>query len=481
MVIQKQSLVKNLSYQFLYQVLVLVVPLVMTPYLTRTLHGEALGVYQYVNSIVSYFFLFANLGIARHGARLISQKVDNERDLRIAFWSLFVLHAIVAFLCILAYALFVRLFVKDNVDIYYIHILYLISALFDTSWFFIGLECFKKVVIYSSVVKVIETVFIFVFVKEASDLSVYALIINCGFALNSIVLFVNVFGVVKPIRISMKDIVIHIKPMLLFTVSVVAASLYTVFDKTLLGVLASKENVAYYTYSYQIIRVPIVISSVVGSVVFPRACRMVAEGNTKEQKKVFDCSITFITMVSVGAMFGILGVSDLLAEVYLGKEFSVCGNVMKALTPLIYIVSIGEIIRNQYLIPNGLDDKYVKCLIFNAIINVVISSILIPFLGIFGAIIGTMCAELFGLLYQSSCCCSAFSFKEVLVQIIPFSIFGFAMLCIIYCVGFVLPFNFLGLIVEILIGFLVYAVLVILYFVKSKKQNFTEMIRLFTN
>ena len=70
---QKQSLSKNLIFQFLYQGLILVIPLIISPYLTRVLHETALGVYSYTNSIAYYFVLLAMLGISRHGQRIISK------------------------------------------------------------------------------------------------------------------------------------------------------------------------------------------------------------------------------------------------------------------------------------------------------------------------------------------------------------------------------------------------------------------------
>ena len=65
--IQGDSVKKNLSFQFIYQVLILVLPLVLAPYLTRTLGDTALGVYSYSYSIGQIFVVLANLGISKYG------------------------------------------------------------------------------------------------------------------------------------------------------------------------------------------------------------------------------------------------------------------------------------------------------------------------------------------------------------------------------------------------------------------------------
>ena len=60
----KKSIIKNYIYNAGYQLLLLVVPLVTTPYISRVLGPEGIGVYSYTTSIASYFVIFAVLGTA---------------------------------------------------------------------------------------------------------------------------------------------------------------------------------------------------------------------------------------------------------------------------------------------------------------------------------------------------------------------------------------------------------------------------------
>ena len=95
---KKEKLSSNLIMQFLYQGVTLVIPLIISPFLTRTLGSNALGVYTYTYSIAYYFVMFAMLGISRHGQRIISQNRDDDEKLRKVFWSLFFTH-IAGILC----------------------------------------------------------------------------------------------------------------------------------------------------------------------------------------------------------------------------------------------------------------------------------------------------------------------------------------------------------------------------------------------
>lgn len=46
----------NIIYNLLYQVLILLIPLITAPYLSRVLGVKGIGVYSYVSSIAYYFF-----------------------------------------------------------------------------------------------------------------------------------------------------------------------------------------------------------------------------------------------------------------------------------------------------------------------------------------------------------------------------------------------------------------------------------------
>jgi len=174
--INKQSISKNFFFQYVYQLLVLVIPLVLAPYLSRTLRETALGIFSYANSIAAYFVTLSMLGIARHGQRIISENANNNIKLRKAFWSLFVVHIIVSVISIILYSLFVVFFIKSDRVVFRIEILYVASALFDITWLFYGLENFKSVVIKNTLIKIFECALVFIFVKSPNDLGIYTFI-----------------------------------------------------------------------------------------------------------------------------------------------------------------------------------------------------------------------------------------------------------------------------------------------------------------
>ena len=455
-VLKNDSIKNNFAFQLIYQVLVLAIPLVLSPYLTRTLGGEALGVYTYTNSIAYYFLMVANLGILKYGQRVISESVSDLTKLRKAFWSLYSVHALFSLLSLTIYIPFVFLFCKANQVIFLIHIAYVLSAMFDITWLFYGLEKFKVVVLINASIKVIECFLIFWFVKSASNLWLYTVIVVFGILISQVLLLPFASTFLKPIRFSKNDFTAHIKPLFIFSISVVAVSLYTVFDKTLLGLLSSVDNVAYYEYANKIVALPRTFITIIGTVLYPRACKLSSAGKSNEQKNLMIVSFYVVFLIGFASLFGFASISKQFAALYFGEEFMVSGEVMIAMCALPTIIGLGDVIRMQYLIPNHFDKEYIICIVLNAIVNIVLSLILIPVIGVYGAVVGTTAAELFGLVFQMIICRKFISPVVILKSSFPFALIGFLMFGFLRIVSESLGEGLVSLIITIFVGAFIY-------------------------
>ena len=115
------SIKTNYIYNLLYQVLAMVVILITTPYITRVLGANNLGIYSYTYSIVTYFILFGSLGIGMYGQREIAYVKDDINKKSLAFFELFyvkmvfiILSSILFYSNILYLLLFLNLWKKTN-------------------------------------------------------------------------------------------------------------------------------------------------------------------------------------------------------------------------------------------------------------------------------------------------------------------------------------------------------------------------------
>ncbi|MGM9879702.1 MAG: flippase [Bacilli bacterium] len=461
--IKKQSVKNNFIFQFIYQALILIVPLVVSPYLTRILGDSALGTYSYVNSIAYYFVMIANLGILKHGQRIIAQKSKDEIELRKTFWSLFFLHAITSIVCLVIYLIIFGIILDSDRIVYLIQSLYVASALFDITWLFYGLENFKSVVIRNAIVKIVECVLIFVLVKNSKDLYLYTFIACGSLLLGQLIMIPQAMKTVKPIKFNWENCKEHIKPLLVFSISVIAVSAYTVFDKTLLGLMTTKENVAYYEYANKIISLPRTFVTIIGTVMFPRACKMASEEKTEEQKRYLKISLLVVAFIGMASLFGLASISKQFSILYYGETFATSGDVMVAMCAVPLIIGLGDIVRTQYLIPNHMDKEYTICIVLNAVVNLILSSSLIPVIGIYGAVVGTCAAELFGCVFQIIICRKFISPLEIAKTLIPFTISGAVMFVAIKLVAACLDQGIVSLLIQVGVGAFIFVFLSALY------------------
>ena len=76
---EKPSAKINFVYNSIYQIVVIIIPLVTTPYLSRRLGPNGLGQYSLEMAVASYFIMFIKLGLNNYGGRQIKFARDNHK------------------------------------------------------------------------------------------------------------------------------------------------------------------------------------------------------------------------------------------------------------------------------------------------------------------------------------------------------------------------------------------------------------------
>ena len=174
---EKKSIASNYIYNLIYQIILAVIPLVTTPYLTRVLGAENLGIYSYTYSIATIFFLLSALGINTYGQREIAYVQDSPEKYSKVFWELVIVRC--GATAISATALIaLSLIVNEYTVCYQIFAIYIIANAFDITWFYQGIENFKAITVRNIIIKIIYLGLVFLFVKDRSDLHTYILLFS---------------------------------------------------------------------------------------------------------------------------------------------------------------------------------------------------------------------------------------------------------------------------------------------------------------
>lgn len=464
------SVQKNFLYSVAYQILIVLLPLITAPYISRTLGATAVGIYAYTNSVAYYFLIFAMLGISNHGNRCIAAARDDKKRLNHVFSSIYILQIGTFFIATIAYVIYCFFVVTENRTVAFIQLLYVLSGLFDISWLFFGLEKFKLTVIRNTLIKLGTVICMFVFVHDPSDLWKYTLIMSVGSFFSQIYLWRYAKHEVRLIKVSPKEIAENIKPVCILFIPVISYSIYKVMDKIMLGQMSTYMQVGYYQNAEKIINIPMGIITAFGTVMLPRMSNIIAAGDKGKSDHYIRLSVKFVTLLCSSIAFGLMGISAVLPSVYLGNEFSACTPLINLLSLTVFFIAWANVIRTQYLIPYHYDNVYILSTIAGAIVNLFINMMLIPIYQSVGAAIGTVAAEFTVMIIQAIYVRKRFPIFTYIFTYIPVILIGIFMMIVVRLIGDMACLNILSLIVQILIGALVFIIATAVYLSVSKDE-----------
>ena len=442
--------------------LILIIPFITTPYISRKMGAEKIGIYSYAYSIASYFGLFILLGLNNYGNRTIAGVKDNKENLSRTFCSIYVMQLLMAILLLVIYIIYV-IFLSENKIMASIQTIYLVSVAFDINWFFFGMEMFKMTVTRNTVIKILNLICIFIFVKTANDIYVYGLLMVLGMLISQLMLWPFVPKYVKIKRVTFSEIKNHLIPNLTLFIPVIAISLYTIMDKVMLGALSTMTEVGYYESSNKLTSIPAMAITSLGTVMLPRMSNLIANGKKKEAMKYIQKSLIISVLLSSSMAFGLSSVSKEFVPLFYGQGFNKCADIITILVLSSIFISWANVIRTQYLIPNKKDKIYIVSVFLGAIVNIVINLLLIPYFQALGASIGTLCAEFSVCAYQTYMVRNEIKVWRYFKQSLPLLISGVIMYIGVVNVPF-MSSNLITLIIKILVGVFIFLFFVLLYY-----------------
>ena len=467
----------NFIYATVYKMLELLLPLITSPLLSRRLGAEALGAYTYTYSIVSLFVMYAELGSYRYGMREIA-KVQNELNARNRVYSdIFWTHAANALVALVLYLILAVSIGGKYKNLMLLQSLCIVSNMIDNSFLYVGMEDMKAITYRDSAVKFGTFILIILLIKSPSDLILYVLIMNiCGIVCKVIALLYakKYVHLIVPV---VSNCINHFKHMLVLMIPVIAAGIYQSMDKIMIGSLYEKEDVGYYDCASKALISKSVIT-IFGTVLCPHITNLYAEGKNEEAERTFKKSFSLSMIMSYAFMFGISAVAKEFAPLFWGEDFAVCAPMMIGLSISLPLWTIGESIRNQFLLPNGRDHEYMWSFLVGVVVNAVFNFALIPHYGAMGAICATIAAE-----FAMSAVQIYFVRKEVkiiknMAQTFPYFMASFFMYFCIRMFSNIWNGNrAIGMVLEGGLGILSFLLFALTYEIASKKYMLLDILR----
>lgn len=454
------KLKSNIIYNLSYQILILIIPLITAPYLSRVLGVDGTGIYSYVFSVAYYFQIAITLGLANYGNRAIAKVKDDRKLVSKTFWSIYFMQLTIGVAVVIAYLLYSLFIAEDAFRMYYIAFFpYVLAAVFDVNWFFFGLTEFKFTTIRNTIVKLLSLVCIFSFIKTQDDLILYFIITGATFLLSSVLLWTRVRKNADFYLPSIKEVVVHMKPNLILFIPIFAMSIYRVMDKIMIKELSSITENGYYENADKIIAMALTVFSAVATVMMPSVSNMVAQGKKDEIKTLLRDTMQISMFFGFGMMFGLMAVGRIFAPIFFGSDFQETGVLIQLLSITVVISGWKAVLRSQYIIPYEKDKAYVISLVAGAAVNVICNYCFIQLYQARGAVIGTIAAELVGFIIQTAVAAKDVNIWKLMKEGLIFAVPGAIMAGIVIVFLKLTGQGILQLCCGIIIGIIVYSIM----------------------
>ncbi|MCM1237470.1 MAG: oligosaccharide flippase family protein [Ruminococcus flavefaciens] len=388
-----ESIKKNYFYNMLLQISGILVPLAVTPYVSRALGAEGIGEISYTQAIINYLILFANMGTGVYALRQIAYYKD-DADKKKSFFSTMVYLRMFMYIPIVILFGGIVILYKEYSLLFLVEGIYILAEVINVEWYFAGNENFKITATRSILIKLLGLMLIFLFIKVPGDKYLYIFILGGLLLLGNITLFLIAFsqqGIVRPDKSQMK---VYLRGSVVLFIPQVASSIYVYCDKIMIGALSSGiiEN-GYYEQTQKIIRLSITIITALPTVMLPKISTAYSQRRQEEIANYMIKSMKFSLFMGIPIMLGIVSVSDHLVPWFFGTEYGKVALLLKVQSPIVLFNSFYNIIGYQYFLATKQEKTFTLTILAGSICNLVLNYMLIPRWDSVGASIASVCAE----------------------------------------------------------------------------------------
>lgn len=439
----KSSIKKNFIMNVLLTMSSFIFPLITFPYVSRILLPDGTGKVSFATSLISYFNMFAQLGIPTYGIRACAKVRDNREELTRTVHELLIINLVmnvISYMALIFCLIFVPRLWKER-ELYIIMSCTIILTSIGMEWLYKGLEKYTYITMRSIVFKFIALIAMFLLIHRQEDYVIYGGITILAASASNICNFIHIHKYIDMHLVGNYHPERHFKAVAVFFAMACATTIYTHLDTVMLGFMASDEDVGYYNAAVRIKTILVSIVTSLGTVLLPRASYYIEHKEYEEFKKISQKALNFVVICALPLMlyfmlFAKEGILLLSGNAYLNAVLP-----MRIIMPTLFFIGLSNITGIQILVPMGQEKVVLYSEIAGAIVDLVINALLIPRYTSAGAAIGTLIAEFVVLIWQYVVIKDQFgdAFKQIKYNIVLIA------LVLAGCVAFSIKFLKIGI------------------------------------
>lgn len=460
------SLKKNFLYNAIYQIFMILLPIITVPYVSRVLGPSGVGLYSYTGSYAQYFVLVGMIGVSLYGNRQVAYNKNNKEKLSKEFWNIYGLQFLTTLISFSSYIVIFVIINSSNKIMYLVQSIVVLTTIFDISWFFIGYEDMRSVVFRNTIVKIIGVLSIFIFVRKPEDVIKYALIMVMSNFIGQIIMWFNIKDKVYKYKPNIKESVKHLKPALSLFISQLAIQIYTLLDKTMLGFMAGVYEVGLYENSQKTIKLSLTLITSLGVVMLPRMSALHSQGKKDEFNKLIYKAFSFVNFMAFPMVLGLIAVSNTFSLWFYGEAFNGIGFLLKIGSMLMIFIGWSNILGIQVMLPMKKERQFTISVTIGAIVNFILNLFLIKEFQANGTTLASVIAEFSVTATQAYFLKELIDIKSIFKSIIKPLIGSIIMFIVLI---FIIPMFGIGVfwtLIEVAIGGIIY--LLVMYILKDQ-------------
>lgn len=393
---KKKSIKLNFIMNIILTMSSFIFPLITFPYVSRVLLPVGTGKVSMATSVITYFSMFAQLGIPTYGIRACAKVRDNREKLSKVAQELLIINIImsmISYMVLIILLFYVPKF-RCEKELYVILSFNIILTSIGMEWLYKALEQYTYITVRSVIFKFIALIFMFFLVHKQTDYVIYGGITIFAASASNILNLINAHKFINLKPVGNYNFRRHLKPVLIFFAMSCATTIYTNLDTVMLGFMTTDTDVGYYNAAVKIKVILVSVVTSLGTVLLPRASYYIQRGELKEFHRITRKALNFVFLMATPLFvyfiyFAKEGIFFLSGNNYVGSIIP-----MQVIMPTLLLIGITNILGIQILVPTGREKIVLYSEIVGAVVDVIINALLIPVYASTGAAIGTLVAEL---------------------------------------------------------------------------------------
>lgn len=392
----------NFIMNFIMSASSIVFPLITFPYISRVLMATGNGKVATASAVITYFNMFASLGIPTYGIRACAKVRDNKEKLSKTVQELLIINSVTMLLTLLVFigtVILVPEFAAEK-ELYVINGIGMVLNMFAITWLYNALEQYAYITAVNMIVKVVSLVLMFLLVKQPEDYILYGAITVFASSASYVFNFVYATKFITLKKSGPYDFRVHMKPILRFFAMSAATSVYTNLDVVMLRFMQGNTEVGYYNAAIKVKTILVTLITSLGTVLLPRLSYYVKKEKIDDFYRMIGKAVNFVVIAGLPMTIYFMLFAGESIQFLAGKGYEGAVLPMIILMPTVLLIGLSNITGIQILTPQNLEQQVLNSIICGAVVDFLLNLVLIPRMASSGAALATTIAELVVLIVQ---------------------------------------------------------------------------------